>query len=391
MLTPTKKVEDEPRAQPEEQLDMIIDCVRTMFPHISKQEVFKAAKKTYDFIPRGLEMYNSDVKKAIKSHLAENPPAPDVVMPDDQLMLMYKLVVKLESNPVRSGLVAEIFAKHTATLLGEKAETRLQMSAFVDSDGKALALGDAAWKLFFRNSTYTINKDDLGEMVGVHSDLSDIYHNNNIVYTNKKAKLETLGEIETIVREMMTTTQTDMNDIRSQAHGAAVTIAQLEVVIHYEEKIAFYKETRDAEMEELRESNKAETEAHKAETEAYKTKAAKVTAEIEAYKTKANEDSKASEDSTEEVRKEFVMAEEAHKTEMANVEAEMEALRKAKALAEAERTKAYKVSAASAKALSFVGLNANAKAYEKLAVGVTAIVDPAGDHASYAPSAAKPN
>ena len=69
MLTPTKKVEDEPRAQPEEQLDMIIDCVRTMFPHISKQEVFKAAKKTYDFIPRGLEMYNSDVKKAIKSHL----------------------------------------------------------------------------------------------------------------------------------------------------------------------------------------------------------------------------------------------------------------------------------------------------------------------------------
>ena len=72
---------------------------------------------------------------------------------------------------------------------------------------------------------------------------------------------------------------------------------------------------------------------------------------------------------------EFVMAEEAHKTEMANVEAEMEALRKAKALAEAERTKAYKVSAASAKALSFVGLNANAKAYEKLAVGVTAIVE----------------
>ena len=50
-----------------------------------------------------------------------------------------------------------------------------------------------------------------------------------------------------------------MNDIRSQAHGAAVTIAQLEVVIHYEEKIAFYKETRDAEMEELRESNKALT------------------------------------------------------------------------------------------------------------------------------------
>ena len=229
MLTPTKKVEDEPRAQPEEQLDMIIDCVRTMFPHISKQEVFKAAKKTYDFIPRGLEMYNSDVKKAIKSHLvridrrpnarpqqgslgptaasapqqprphsslgptaarphsslapsslactaytarqpkgrsrqpqgltasptptpstpnpspnqpatptasthlfaqAENPPAPDVVMPDDQLMLMYKLVVKLESNPVRSGLVAEIFAKHTKTLLGEKAETRLQVRPY---------------------------------------------------------------------------------------------------------------------------------------------------------------------------------------------------------------------------------------------------------------------
>ena len=65
------------------------------------------------------------------------------------------------------------------------------MSAFVDSDGKALALGDAAWKLFFRNSTYTINKDDLGEMVDVHSDLSDIYHNNNIVYTNKKVHSQT--------------------------------------------------------------------------------------------------------------------------------------------------------------------------------------------------------